>query len=73
MMSREFRLPAPIIKMNAKEKILKILKKGRKSTSAVAEAVKIDYNYATKLLEELLKENKIKKINETIATYWELK
>lgn len=59
--------------MEAKDKILEALKEGRKSTSRIAGIVGIDYNYANKLLEDLRSEKKLKKVEETNATYWELK
>jgi len=46
---------------------------GRISTSRVAGIVGIDYNYAVKILDELVKEKKIKKQVETNSTYWEIK
>lgn len=59
---------------SAKEKILEVLKKsGRISTTRIAGTIGIDYNYASKLLEELEKENKIIKEEETNAIYWKLK
>lgn len=58
----------------AEDKILKTLKDfGRLSTSRIAGIIGIDYNYATKLLEQLNKEKKIKKEEETHSTYWSLK
>ncbi len=59
---------------SASDKILELLKEiDRASTTKIAESVKIDYIYATKLLNELEKEKKVKKKEETVATYWELK
>lgn len=56
-----------------KEKILKLLKEQKRlSTSRVAGFLGIDYSYCLKLLNELVKEKKIKKIEETLATYWSL-
>ena len=60
--------------MTIKEKILKNLKYfGRVSTSRIAGIVGVDYNYATIMLNELAKENKVKKCKETLATYWEIR
>ena len=59
--------------MEIKDKILKELKKEKLSTSRVASLLRIDYNYATKLLEELLLEKSINKIDVGVATYWEIK
>ena len=60
--------------MDAKNKILKTLKDfGSLSSSRIAGIVGIDYNYATKLLEELLSENKITKIETPNSNYWRIK
>jgi ribosomal protein S25 len=60
--------------MEIKDKILKTLKDfGRISTSKIAGITGIDYNYANKILEELLKDKKIIKQIETNAVYWSLK
>lgn len=59
--------------MNNKEKILKTLKDfGRMPSSRIRAIVGINYDVFKKLSEELLKENKIIKQQETTATYWEL-
>ena len=59
---------------SASDKILEFLKEvDRASTTKIANSIKIDYTYATKLLNELEKGKKVKKKEETIATYWELK
>jgi predicted transcriptional regulator len=61
--------------MEAKEKILGILKKEKNtfSSSRIAGIVGIDYNYAVKLLEELLNEGKIEKMEMDKFTFWKLK
>jgi len=57
-----------------KDKVLKLLKQKKKlSTSRVAGYLGIDYNYCLKLLNELLEEKKVKREEETLATYWSLK
>ncbi len=59
--------------MEAKEKIIEILKNyGELSTSRIAGTIGIDYNYATKLLEELLDEKKVIKIMTPNSTYWKI-
>jgi len=65
------------IKMDRKkeqaEKILEILKSfGKLPTARLSAIVGINYDYLKPLLEELLKNKRIKKIKETLATYWEL-
>ena len=56
-----------------KKKILKTLKKfGKLPSAKIASIAGINYNYLKPMLEELLIENKIVKIEETLATYWEL-
>ncbi len=61
---------------NKKEKYLKILKIltdfGRLPTTKIAAISGINYEYIKPLLDELLKQNKIKRIEETLATYWEI-
>jgi len=60
--------------MEAKEKILKNLKElGALSSSRIAGIIGIDYNYAMKLLTELLEEDKIKKNETPNSIYWEIK
>lgn len=56
-----------------KEMILKFLKKHKKaSTWAIMQKIKSSQWQALKYLEVLVSEGKIKKIKETLATYWEL-
>ena len=60
--------------MNAKDKIIKILKDfGKLSTSRIAGIVGYNYTYTLGLLESLEKEKVVKKTTETIATYWSLR
>lgn len=60
--------------MTAKEKILKTLNDfGSLSSSRIAGIIGIDYNYAIKLLEELLSENEISKIETPNSIYWRTK
>lgn len=60
--------------MKAKLKIIDSLKSnGRSSTWKIAEIVRIDYNYAIKLLEDLHAKGYVMKEEETRATYWTLK
>jgi len=55
-------------------KILKALKTyGRLPTSRLGAIVGANYETTIKVLNELEKEKKIKKTEETTATYWELK
>lgn len=57
-----------------KEIILKLLKKeGRMSTNRISSLIKSSFPRALELLVELEKEKKVKKIEETMSTYWELK
>ncbi len=58
--------------MNIKKRILDTLEEGKLSTSRIAGILGIDYYYTIKLLDELLSEGKVEKIEETIATYWRL-
>ncbi len=58
--------------MEIKKRILDTLKEGKLSTSRVAGILGIDYHYTIRLLDELLSEGKVEKIEETIATYWRL-
>ena len=61
-----------VLCMLVKDRILKTLKDfGRIPTSRVAGIVGMNTERARALLEELLKEKKVKKIQETNATYWE--
>ena len=60
--------------MDDKEKIIKTLKDfGRLPTSRIVGITVLFSPKAKFLLGELMKENKVKKIEETVATYWELK
>ena len=57
-----------------KEEILKALKQyGRLSTYRIIGIVGINSIYASRYLEELLKEKLITKKAETLGTFWELK
>ena len=59
--------------MEAKEKIINTLKDlGQLSTSRIAGSIGIDYNYATQLLNELLSENLVEKIETPNSKYWKL-
>lgn len=59
---------------NKKQEILKFLKRfNRMPTSKIGVLVGLPFNNTLKYLEELEKEDKIKKIKETNATYWEIK
>jgi len=59
--------------VNKKEKILKYLKKNKQTaTGKIALMIKSNQWMAEKYLEELEKENKIKRFKTPIATYWEL-
>ena len=60
--------------MTPKENILKWLKEfGRLSTSRVMGLIGLNFDYTKRYLDELFKEKQIKKIEETNATYWELR
>lgn len=60
--------------MEDKEKITKTLKDfGRLSTSRIGAICGFDNLKLKKLLDELLKENKIVKEKETVAVYWRLR
>lgn len=60
--------------MELKDKTLKCLKDFKHlSTSRVAGIVGMNVSRAKEVLEELLQEDKVKKIKETVATYWEIK
>lgn len=57
-----------------KEEALKWLKDFKKlPTSRFVGLLGLDYDTVKKILEELELENKIIKIEETVATYWKLK
>ena len=59
--------------MNKKQEILNCIKNNnRLSTSRVAGSVGIPFDYALKYLMELESENKVKRTDETNATYWEV-
>ncbi len=56
---------------NKKEMILKLLSKGKqKSTRTISDSIKSNWERTLELLDDLLEEKKVKKIEETIATYW---
>lgn len=56
-----------------KKEVLKILKqKGRLSTTRIAAFVGMNNDRAKMLLEEMEKNKLIKKVEETLATYWEI-
>ena len=60
--------------MDLKKRVLKVLNDfGKLPTSRIAAIVGMNGDRAKDILEELVRENKIKKIEETIAIYWELK
>lgn len=60
--------------MELKEKTLNTLKNfGKLSTSRVAGIVGMNNDRAKEILEELVNEKKASKIQETVATYWEIK
>ena len=60
-------------RMELKNKVIKILKDfGKLPTSRIAAIVGMNTDRAKEILEGLEKENKVKKIRETLATYWEL-
>jgi len=61
--------------MDAKEKIIEVLKneKNSLSSSRIAGFIGIDFNYATKLLEELLLEKKVEKTEINKFTFWKIK
>ena len=55
------------------DKILETLRDfGRLPTARLSAIVGINYNTLKILLEELLEKEEVKKIEETIATYWEM-
>lgn len=63
-----------ILCMELKEKTLKTLKDfGKLSTSRIAGIVGMNNDRAREILERLVTENKVNKIQETVATYWEIK
>lgn len=60
--------------MESKDKIKETLKNfGRVSSSRIAGILGWDYNHTLKLLGELFEEGEIEKVEETTATYWEIK
>ena len=63
-----------ILCMELKDKILKTLQDfGKLPTSRIAGIVGMNNDRAKEILEELVNKNKIIKIEETVATYWEIK
>jgi len=57
---------------NNKESTIETLKSfGRLPTSKIAAIVGMNTNRAREVLEELLKEKRVIKYEETLATYWE--
>ncbi len=60
--------------MKTKDKLIKVLKDNKKqlATSRISGLLGLDYQYTLKLLEELLKEKRVVKNKETMATYWRL-
>ncbi len=60
--------------MELKEKIIKTLKDlGKMPTTRIAAIVGMNGDRAKEALEELLEEKKVNRIEETLATYWEIK
>ena len=56
-----------------REKILMFLKEnGRSATTKIASAIRSDALFCKRYLDELEKEEKIKRQEETQRTYWEL-
>lgn len=59
--------------MDKKEEIIECIKNSKRlATGRVAGIIGIDFGYAQKYLMELEHEKKVKRIEETNATYWEL-
>jgi len=59
--------------MKPKERILNFLKdNGKQPTSRISQDTTINYYKVKKLLFELLKEKKVKKIEKNSFTYWEV-
>ncbi len=59
--------------MDKKKEILKILKKGKLSTSRIAYSISSNQYKTEKLLKELKEENKIDMIQEKKGVYWFIK
>jgi len=60
--------------IDKKQLILKFLKKnGMSATSRIATEIKSNIWMARVYLDDLLKDKKVKKTKETLATFWELK
>ncbi len=61
------------IKMDKQSNILAFLEAaGRSSTTRIAAAIKANQWAAERHLEQLLKKGRLRRIEETRATYWEL-
>jgi len=56
-----------------KKRILELLKQGEKSTSEITSLLNRNYYDVIQILEEMARENLIKKINIKSFTYWKLK
>lgn len=60
--------------MDKKESIINFLKEhGRTSTTAISVAVSLNIHYALRYLNELKREKKITKEQETFGCYWSVK
>ena len=60
--------------MNKEIEIIKFLKmNGKASTSKIGNVLGINYWTLLDILEKLVKDNKIKRVEESRGTYWELK
>ena len=58
----------------SEEKITNILKERKKlSTSKIASLCNYDYAFTKRELEEMEKQKKVKKIQETLGTFWAIK
>ncbi len=56
-----------------KEMILRLLSRGKhKSTSTISDSIKANWDRTLFLLDGLLKEKNIKKVEETRAIYWKI-
>lgn len=62
-----------MIRKDAKEKILKVLKKGEMSTSEIASETSRSYLDTIKILREMFTKRVIKRRVEGNAVYWRLK
>lgn len=61
------------IQITKEQKSLKYLKDfGKNPTYKIASACSMNNDTAKKVFEQLHKERKIKKIEETVSTYWEI-